>query len=105
MPLNRTTYTLLNATTASGISTAYDVSKTDRFIIQVSLTGNSATAVTIVTEGSLDGSTYETINSTTKTNSNVGYFVQQNWPYNNVRVQTTTHATQAAVTATLTVAG
>lgn len=99
------TYTLLNATTASSTSAAYDVSKADRFLIQLALTGNSGTAVTIAVEASLDGATYIELDSTTKTSSNDGYFISGNWPYNEIRVSTSTHATEAAVTATLTVAG
>ncbi len=103
--LNSTTYTLLSATTASGVSTAYDVSKADRWNVQVALTGNSGTAVTVTVEGSLDGAAYSSLDTTTKTNSNTSYFVSGNWPCNNLRVATITHATEAAVTATLVVAG
>lgn len=103
--LNSTTYTLLSATTASGQSAAQDVSRADRWNVQVALTGNSGTAVTITTEASLDGSNYATLDETTRTSSNTGYFVSGNWPYNYLRVATTTHATEAAVTATLVVAG
>ena len=103
---NNSLYTMIDAANASSVATAVDVSRAEAITVQAALSGNSGTAVTIVLEGSIDGSTWATIDSTTKTNSNAGYFVSKALtPYKLVRSSTVSHATQAAVTTQITLLG
>lgn len=98
MSRNTAQHTLLASTNTSAVGTALNVSRVEAWNAQVNITGNSASAVTIVIEGSIDGSTYGIINSTTRTNDNTSYFVNAALtPYKQIRAYTVTHATTAAV--------
>ena len=90
--------TLLSAvTTSSTTGTAYLVEKAIDAMVQVVAT--VATSATVVIEGSIDGTTYGTIDSSTKT-ADANYFVVIPVPLKYVRAKTGA-VTSATVTVTL----
>ncbi len=92
-------HTLLSAPTVSTTGTALDVSRVKAWNAQVICTGNSGTAVTVVVQASIDGTTYAQVDSTTLTSSNTGYFVGKSFtPYQSIKAYTHTQATEATVT-------